>query len=383
MSPIETITLIGGWEGVERAAFLPVLSEFTATTAIAVDYHQARAEDLKPILPLEFAAGTTTGDVIFMTPSDAKQYYQDGHAVDVTDLIEGDKFPEFFTDRVTIGDTFFAGIYTGKVKPGFWYRPSVFEAKGWTDRVPPATVDDFEALLADIKAEGSFEAPIASGDGVGWPLSDVTEAFIIGMGGIELQNQLIDSEIRWTDSAVTTVFEKLASFIEAGYFSEPAEWVLQKDKLWAGDYAMYFMGSWIAQMVDDPDDLNFFPFPGTNGAIGAPDFLFIPTYTDHMDEAEQLFQFLVSPEGQTIQAQSPGIIAFHSDIDPSIFTSATDQRLIAFVTTIDYVSDLDDSWGGAYQDAFWDQLKLLWVSPGSIDDVLAAWNEAQDEHVGG
>ncbi len=34
--------------------------------------------------------------------------------------------------------------------------------------------------------------------------------------------------------------------------------------------------------------------------------------------------------------------------------------------------DLDDTIGGDFQEEFWTQLKLLWVSPGKLDDVIAA-----------
>lgn len=32
--------------------------------------------------------------------------------------------------------------------------------------------------------------------------------------------------------------------------------------------------------------------------------------------------------------------------------------------------DLDDTIGGEFQSKFWDQLKLLWVRPEQVDDVL-------------
>ncbi len=34
--------------------------------------------------------------------------------------------------------------------------------------------------------------------------------------------------------------------------------------------------------------------------------------------------------------------------------------------------DLDDTIGGEFQTTFWSQLKLLWVNPGLLDEVLDA-----------
>jgi multiple sugar transport system substrate-binding protein len=385
-TPIETITIVAPWaSGGEKEAFLPTLSEFTATTAIQVEYTSQRAEELIVTLPLEFAAGTTTGDVIFMTQSAIRDWFADGHVVDVTDLMDADAFPDGAVDEIsTDGGELFGGIFTGANKPGFWYRPSIFEDKGWDDDVPPATLDDFEALLDDILAEGSFEAPIASGNGVGWPLSDTTEAFIIGLGGAELHRQLQNSEVSWTDDEVVAVFDKLVEWIDAGYFSEPEAFDLQIEKLWAGDFAFYFQGSFI--LTFDPveaDDINFVPFPGTDGAVGAPNYFFIPTYTEHMDEAEALFEWLVSPEGQLITAQNPGVIAFHSGIDPEDITSPTNRALLEFSSSVEPLADLDDTWGQPYQGVFWSQLQLLWVDTSRLPEVLAALNEAQEEHMAG
>ena len=39
------------------------------------------------------------------------------------------------------------------------------------------------------------------------------------------------------------------------------------------------------------------------------------------------------------------------------------------------VPDLDDSVGGDWQKLFWDQLKLLWVNPDKLDDVLNTLTE--------
>ncbi len=39
------------------------------------------------------------------------------------------------------------------------------------------------------------------------------------------------------------------------------------------------------------------------------------------------------------------------------------------------VRDLDDAIGGEFQQTFWDQLKLLWVDPTTLDEVLEALQE--------
>jgi len=82
------LTVVGPWSGAEMEAFLPVLEAFTEKTDIEVDYRIYRAEDLATLLPAQFAARTAPGDVIFMWAWFISNIGPDGHALDVTDLID-------------------------------------------------------------------------------------------------------------------------------------------------------------------------------------------------------------------------------------------------------------------------------------------------------
>ncbi len=63
------LTVLHPWSGGERDLFLPVLEEFTALTGIQVDDRIFRQEALQPLLPIQFEAQQTPGDVIFMPSS--------------------------------------------------------------------------------------------------------------------------------------------------------------------------------------------------------------------------------------------------------------------------------------------------------------------------
>lgn len=86
---------------------------------------------------------------------------QEGHMLDVTNLINEADFSLGTLDPIKVGDTLYGGAYTGKVKPGFWYRKSFFAANGLT---VPTTWDEFLALLDDIAAIPGIINPIVSGD---------------------------------------------------------------------------------------------------------------------------------------------------------------------------------------------------------------------------
>jgi multiple sugar transport system substrate-binding protein len=43
-----------------------------------------------------------------------------------------------------------------------------------------------------------------------------------------------------------------------------------------------------------------------------------------------------------------------------------------YIANFAIAPDLDDTLGGDFQSTFWDQLKLLWVDPTELDNVLTA-----------
>lgn len=361
------LTVVGPWAGAEMEAFLPILEAFTEKTGIEVEYRIYRAEDLSTLLPSMFAARSTPGDIIFMWGWYIKDIGPNGHALDVSGLINESDFSPGALDPVKVGDKIYGAAYTGKVKPGFWYRKSFFKANGLT---PPTTWDEFKSLLSSIANKVPTGIPIASGDGVGWPLSDITEHFIATFGGAELHKNLTAGTTAWNSSTVKAIFaDKLVPLLNASYFSEPIEWTTALDLWWQGDYGLYFMGSWITGMVDNATDLGVFTLPGAKALVLPADYFFIPAYTKHPEEAKELFKFLASEEAQKLQVAQGGHLATNIHVSLDEYPAA-DRQVAEFIKGFEILPDLDDTIGGEFQQTFWDQLKLLWVDPTKLDSVL-------------
>jgi multiple sugar transport system substrate-binding protein len=365
-----TITVVGPWAGAEMDAFLPILARFEALSGINVKYSVLRAEDLATLLPAQFAAGTAPGDVIFMWAWWIAQQAQAGHILEVTDLVDATNFLPGTFDQVNVTGKIYGGAYTGKVKPGFWYRKSFFAANGLTPTTVNSTWAEFAALLSDIAAVPGVLDPIASGDGVGWPLSDVTEHFLITFGGVKLQYDLIAGTADWTTDPVRSIFEDYL-VPTLGNFSTPTEWTTILTDWWNGKYGLYFMGSWITGMVDNATDLGIIPLPGAEALVLPADYFFIPKYTQHQEEAKELFKFLISEEAQRLQTAQGGHIATNVNV-PDTFYPAADLMVVQFIKDYAIAPDLDDTIGGEFQTTFWDQLKLLWGDPTKLDQVLTA-----------
>ncbi len=366
------LTVIGPWSGDEAKYFQAVLDEYMRRNpGVEIKYVTMRAEDLATSLPLQFAAGTSPADVV-ITPWAwwIVEMAKNGYVEDVTGLVNKDEYVAGTVDAVVWDGKVWGAPFTMWLKPGFWYKKSFFQANGLEE---PGSMDEFMALLDKIKGIPGVKNPIVTGDSVGWPISDVTEHFIIAVGGPDLQLKLINGETSFTDPEVRTVFEQyLVPLIRDGYFSEPIEWTQAVTLWWNEEYALYFMGTWITGMVDNPDDLGFFPLPGAKGVVGGADYIFVPKTAPNKEEALKLLEFLAT-EGQAIHVSQPaGKIPTWTKVPASELWGPM-QTVYSKVVELNLqiLPDLDDSVGGDWQTLFWDQLKLLWVNPDSLDQVLA------------
>lgn len=368
------IRVIGPWAGAERDAFLRALENFTRITGVPWTYENLRQEELRQILPTQFESGTAPGDLIFMVSSFIQENGPN-HMLTLSGNVSDAnyRFPEAL-DPVQVGTDTYGGIYTGKVKPGFWYRKSFFQAN---DLTAPTTFDEFRNLLVDISKIEGVRAPIVSGDGVGWPLSDAVEHFIATYGGASMHRALANKTKAWTAGDVRAVFaDRLVPLLAGGCFSEPLAWnTVALTNWWEGLHGLYFMGSWITGLVSNVSDLGVFALPlpsgTTRGVVFGGDYFFIPKYTTIPAEAHQLAEWLAGPEGQGYQVMQGGHVATATGVPLSAYPPV-DRGVADILTGVEILSDLDDTIGGEFQTTLWSQLKLLWVSPGQLDSVLAA-----------
>jgi multiple sugar transport system substrate-binding protein len=380
------LTVISLWSGAEEDNFLQVLGNFTENTGIENRHIGYSTQELKITIPTQLAANASIFDLaIAPWPADILDWAEKGYLTEVTDLIDASKYPSGFINAVKDANgKIWAIPFKASAKPGFWYRKSIWQTNGWTVPTETTTYTEFKTLLATIKANGAaitgFKEPIASGDGVGWPLSDTTEAFIMGLGGYQLQEELIEgpSTRNWTDPEVENVFSNLTELLDMGYFGTPElAWTDPLPDLWDGKYAMYFQGSFITGQTDyiqNVSDFDFFPFPGwsgeTDGAAGSVDYVILPKFTQNMDDAKNLLEYLAGTESQEIMVKLGGFLATNTDVPDTAYTTL-DKKVLDFISqpSVHIVADLDDAIGGVFQTTFWSQLKLLWTDQPTRDNL--------------
>lgn len=370
-APIE-LTVIGPWAGDEAKYFEEVIKAFEQEHPnIKVKYVVMRAEDQASTLPIQFQAGVTPADVIITSWGwFVVNMAQKGFIVDVTDLInEGDYIPGIL-DSVKWDGKIWASPFTMFLKPGFWYRKSFFQQYNLAE---PKSWDEFVNLLKEIKTRANVKNPVVVGDSVGWPISDLVEHFLNTFLGPDAPYKLINCEIKFTDPQVKEVFEqRILPLIREGYFSAPIEWTTGVEKWWAGEYALYFMGTWITGMVRDPNDLGVFPLPGASAIVGGTDYIYIPKFTKNLDAAKTFLKYLATKGQEVHSSTRAGKLPTWTKADPNKIWAPMRvlyEKIVSLGMRI--VPDLDDAVGGRWQTLFWDQLKLLWASPDRLNDVLS------------
>jgi multiple sugar transport system substrate-binding protein len=382
-----TITVYALWTGQEEANFREVLGNFTQNTGINVSYYGYTTQDLLVGVPLQLKAPPYVVDVVIAPWPYWIMQLSSSYLESVNDVITASQFPDSFINPVKDSSgTIWAAPFKLSGKPGFWYRPSFFQAHGLT---VPTTYQQFtDTFLPALKAVQGVEAAIASGDTVGWPLSDTTEGFLMGLGGYQLQLDLETgpSARNWTDPQARNPMGNLTQLLSDGYFSTPAEWESQVAKLWSGKYGIYWQGSFITALpeVQDVSDIDFFGFPGTNGVSGSIDYAVIPKYAPHLAEAKQLVQYMSGADAQTIMVGMGGFLGTNKGVSSSAY-KPIDKKVIDFMgqAGMHVVPDLDDTIGGAWQTTFWTELKLLWVQPNQLNSVLNTLENAAIQQQGG
>lgn len=377
-----TLTLVHPWAGAERELFEPVLRAAEAELGITIEDTVLRIEDHVVLLPTQWAAQTAPGDVMFAAePGLVRQAHEGGHYVGLGDVLDAGDFTPGVLEARTLEGVVYGAPFTHKPKPGFFYRPSFFEEHGL--EVPTSWGEFIELLDALMEIDG-IDAPIASGNGAGWPLADTAEHFLIAFGGPQLQAELAEGvapEFTW--ELVGSIYRSvLVPMLEAGYFAEPLEWTTALERWWRGDYGMFFMGTWILGMVDDPDDVAVFTIPGALGVATSVDYMVVNAYSDHVEAAMELAAWLAT-EGQVLQVQEGGHIATYLPATELELYPPAEQSVVEAMGDARLLTGLHDTVGGEFRETLLDQLQLLWVAPGAVDDVLFNIREAWELETGG
>ena len=207
------------------------------------------------------------------------------------------------------------------------YRKSVFESGGYEI---PKTLDDMITLGAAMKKDGL--APLAFADKDGWPAMGTFDYLNMRINGYDFHVNLMAGKEAWDGPKVAAVFDTWRRVLEISQpnslgrtWQEAAQSVAQKK---AG---MYLLGTFVGQQFKEGaerDDLDFFPFPEVDPAVGADaveapiDGFMMAKRPKNADGAKKLLEYLGSAEAENAYlATDPNDVGVHKDVDTSKYNA--------------------------------------------------------------
>jgi multiple sugar transport system substrate-binding protein len=230
-----------------------------------------------------------------------------------------------------------------------FYRKSVWAEKGYT---PPTTLDEFTALATKMQADGLN--PIAFGDSDGWPAMGTFDYLNLRINGYDYHVELMAGEKSWNSPEVKTVFDTWRGLMP---FHQPdalgRTWQEAAQSLLNKESGMYLLGLFVGQQFPegaDRDDLDFFPFPEIDSAIGADvveapiDGVMMAARPRNESGAKDLLKFLGTAEAEdTYLASDPNNIGANDDADTSGYNELQKkaQTLVSGAKSISQFLDRD------------------------------------------
>jgi multiple sugar transport system substrate-binding protein len=252
-------------------------------------------------------------------------FAEKGLVGDISDVWEdiGSGFSKPMKDQSTgtDGNQYFVPLYY--YPWAVFYRKSVWQEKGYE---PPSTLDDFKTLATQMKSDGLN--PIAFGDSDGWPAMGTFDYLNMRINGYDFHMELMNGEQAWDSNEVKTVFDTWRGLLPLHQpdalgrtWQEAAQSLVKKES------GMYLLGMFVGQQFPegpDRDDLDFFPFPEIDSAVGtdaveAPiDGVMMAPRPRNEDGAKELLRYLGSAKAEEAYIdEDPNNIAAHNDADTS------------------------------------------------------------------
>ena len=388
--PMEAIEVMAQWGGPEQAGFEEVLSAFTESTGIDVNYVSER--DLTQVLPTRIAGGNPPDVAMISRPGQIQEFVDDGVAVSFADLgvdlgaIEG-SYAASVLDLGTFDDALYGLLTASNSKSTFWYKPPSFAEQQFST---PETYDELVAIADAYVAAG--KTPLSIGGADGWTLTDWFENIYIRVAGPENYNNLfVTHDVAWTDPTVVETMELWAEMIAptdeklvggaAG--TNSTGFIDAWDLVLGGDAEMYYEGGFMGNFAREnfPDleggtDYTFFNFPEINAEYGKPvvgggDFA---VAFSNRPETSAFIDFLATEEANATwaTAESGARITPHQGVSETLFVDPLTALEAGFIKAAEiFVFDGSDLAPGAVGgDAMFTGFQRFIEDPTDIAGVL-------------
>ena len=215
----------------------------------------------------------------------------------------------FTADGKTFGSGNLYGVSPTAEVVGVYYNKTLFEANGWA---VPATFDEFEALLATIKAAGV--TPISFGSLDGWNAIHEFSAVQHLLVSLDYINNFVYgvNNVSFDTPENQEAARVMQDWVDKGYFTDGFPGIGYDDSnktFKTGEGAMTITGSWLTgELLTDTDQkFGFFLLPANPdqtrlaiGGVGVP--FSIRNGTAKADLAAEYLDWMISPRAAELWA---------------------------------------------------------------------------------
>ena len=342
----EQITVFGPWLGPDQENVEQVLAAFAEASGHDVRYSGSDSFEQQIVIDAE--AGSAPNIAVFPQPGLASDMARRGFLTPLpagTDewLLENYAAGQSWVDLGTyIGPEgnpdMYGFFYKVDVKSLVWYNPENFEDAGYE---VPTTMEELIALSDQIVADG--ETPwcigLGSGGATGWPATDWVEDMMLRTQTPEAYDAWVSNELPFDSPEVIGAIEQFGIFARnddyvaggagavattdfrdspRGLFDSPPQCYMHRQAS--------FIPAFFPDGTEVGADADFFYFPAYAGEdLGSP-VLGAGTLwaiTNPSDAANELIEFLKTPEAHEIWMGLGGFLTPHTGVDSAAFGDPT------------------------------------------------------------
>ncbi len=383
-----TVTVLGTWEGPERAAFMAMVQPFEQRTGIAVVYKSTK--DLSGRLWKGVATGDLPDVAGLPGPGEMKEFARAGALVDLNEVIDVARYKRetapAFIQLGTVDDRLSGVFIKSTVKGLFWFNPHMYTLG------VPTSWDDLirKTGIATRGITKPWCLGLESGEASGWPATDWIEDILLRQSGADAYDDWVNGALSWNSPEVQRAFETFGEIIAAGVhggkeaalatnfgdagtplFSDPPGCLFLHQ---ASFMTSFFRGNSGAR----DGEYDFFPFPAFEPAaptslIAAGDL--VGMFND-TPQARALMSYLVSAEAQSLLVAAGGGLSPNAGV--TNYPDDITRREADLLQTAKVVRfDASDMMSDAVNEAFW-QATISYVrDPSRLAEILATVDRAQ------
>jgi alpha-glucoside transport system substrate-binding protein len=398
-STAEPVTVFGPYRGTEADRFAELLATFTDRTGIEVRY--TGTADFVTDLLARTGEGNDPPDVAMVPqPGLVRQLAEDGLIVELPSDARSALERNYSDEAAELGevDDVAVGVpFRVNVKSIVWYRPSVFEERGWQ---VPRSLDELVELTDRVAAEPDIVPwclTLQAGSATGWPATDWVEDLVVRFQGPDEYAQWARGELPFESPPIRRAFETFDELVlSQGHLFGGRSYALDNttDSLFEGllgsepGCAMAKQAGFAVEWLPDgttigPDgDVDWFLLPARSVDEEPPVVVGgdLAVQFRRDERVDALITFLAGDEAGASWARRGGLISPRSNFDPEDYPDDTARAFADLVVSADRLvfdaSDLMPSDVGTT--AYWSGISQ-WVAGQITFDQLAAALDARFE----